>query len=175
MPATSQQQVGSRGRCAALLLPLLLLSVAPRPGDTMINIPSNCEYRILHYIKCVSAWRVFIFYFCIDFCSIITFSMAYCCVCELKSAEWAVLSKFNCSIDYAIDPNTVHLIGKDTVIETHLSRNSKNSKCLKAINSTGFVAIIVHLQFKIVAMYQCNRASLFSTPPNTHTKEEEKE
>ncbi|XP_067226797.1 neural cell adhesion molecule L1.2 [Chanodichthys erythropterus] len=43
MPATSQQQVGSRGRCAALLLPLLLLSVAPRPGDTMINIPSKLK------------------------------------------------------------------------------------------------------------------------------------
>lgn len=51
MPATSLQQVGSRGRCAALLLPLLpllLLSVAPKPGDTMINIPSKCEYRIWH-------------------------------------------------------------------------------------------------------------------------------
>ncbi|XP_039507782.1 neural cell adhesion molecule L1.2 isoform X2 [Pimephales promelas] len=46
MPATSLQQVGSRGRCAALLLPLLLLSVAPRPGDTMINIPS--KYKIRH-------------------------------------------------------------------------------------------------------------------------------
>ncbi|XP_067302078.1 neural cell adhesion molecule L1.2 isoform X2 [Pseudorasbora parva] len=43
MPAMSQQQVGSRGRCAALLLPLLLLSVAPRPGDTMINIPSKLK------------------------------------------------------------------------------------------------------------------------------------
>ncbi|KAK9954145.1 hypothetical protein ABG768_016241 [Culter alburnus] len=43
MPATSQQQVGSRGRCAALLLPLLLLSVAPSPGDTMINIPSKLK------------------------------------------------------------------------------------------------------------------------------------
>ncbi|KAK2885498.1 hypothetical protein Q8A67_016335 [Cirrhinus molitorella] len=43
MPATSQQQVGSRGRCAALLLPLLLLSVAPRPGNATINIPSKLK------------------------------------------------------------------------------------------------------------------------------------
>ncbi|XP_048035111.1 neural cell adhesion molecule L1.2 isoform X3 [Megalobrama amblycephala] len=47
MPATSKQQVGSRGRCAALLLPLLLLSVAPRPGDTMINIPSKYKIKDL--------------------------------------------------------------------------------------------------------------------------------
>uniref|UniRef100_A0A8C1ZIF0 Neural cell adhesion molecule L1 n=1 Tax=Cyprinus carpio TaxID=7962 RepID=A0A8C1ZIF0_CYPCA len=47
MPATSQQQVGSRGRCAALLLPLLLLSVAPRPGNATINIPSKYKIRDL--------------------------------------------------------------------------------------------------------------------------------
>ncbi len=58
MPATSQQQVGSRGRCTALLLPLLLLSVAPRPGNATINIPSKCEYRILHCIQYACAWWV---------------------------------------------------------------------------------------------------------------------
>uniref|UniRef100_A0A8C2E4K6 Neural cell adhesion molecule L1 n=1 Tax=Cyprinus carpio TaxID=7962 RepID=A0A8C2E4K6_CYPCA len=47
MPATSQQQVGSRGRCAALLLPLLLLSVAPRPGNATINIPSKCDPPVI--------------------------------------------------------------------------------------------------------------------------------
>ncbi|XP_059397548.1 neural cell adhesion molecule L1-like isoform X3 [Carassius carassius] len=43
MPATIQQQVGSRGRCGALLLPLLLLSMAPRPGNATINIPSKLK------------------------------------------------------------------------------------------------------------------------------------
>ncbi|XP_056304624.1 neural cell adhesion molecule L1.2 isoform X2 [Danio aesculapii] len=48
MPATSQkQQVSSRGRCAALLLPLLLLAVAPIPGNTTINIPSRYKIRDL--------------------------------------------------------------------------------------------------------------------------------
>uniref|UniRef100_A0A8C1H8U5 Neural cell adhesion molecule L1 n=1 Tax=Cyprinus carpio carpio TaxID=630221 RepID=A0A8C1H8U5_CYPCA len=47
MPATSQQQVGNRGRCAALLLPLLLLSMAPKPGNATINIPSKYKIRDL--------------------------------------------------------------------------------------------------------------------------------
>ncbi|XP_021325404.2 neural cell adhesion molecule L1.2 isoform X1 [Danio rerio] len=48
MPATSQkQQVSSRGRCTALLLPLLLLAVALKPGNTTINIPSRYKIRDL--------------------------------------------------------------------------------------------------------------------------------
>lgn len=60
MPATSPQQVGSRGRCIVLLHPLLsllLMALATRPGQATINIPSNCEYGIafchLHCILCV--------------------------------------------------------------------------------------------------------------------------
>ncbi|XP_051946960.1 neural cell adhesion molecule L1-like [Xyrauchen texanus] len=46
MPATSQQQVGSRGQCAPLLLPLLsllLLFLDPKPGQATINIPSKLK------------------------------------------------------------------------------------------------------------------------------------
>ncbi|XP_051518124.1 neural cell adhesion molecule L1-like [Myxocyprinus asiaticus] len=50
MPATSQQQVGSRGQCAPLLLSLLsllLLFLAPKPGKATINIPSKYKIRDL--------------------------------------------------------------------------------------------------------------------------------
>ncbi|XP_026055868.1 neural cell adhesion molecule L1-like isoform X2 [Carassius auratus] len=58
MPATSQQQVGSRGRCAALLLPLLLLSMAPRPGNATINIPSKYKIRDLKSPPVITAQPV---------------------------------------------------------------------------------------------------------------------
>ncbi|XP_073731454.1 neural cell adhesion molecule L1.2 isoform X1 [Misgurnus anguillicaudatus] len=50
MPATSRQQVGSRGRCIALLYPLLsllLLALASRPGEATIRIPSKYKIKDL--------------------------------------------------------------------------------------------------------------------------------
>ncbi|XP_057175996.1 neural cell adhesion molecule L1.2 isoform X1 [Triplophysa rosa] len=50
MPAPSPQQVGSRGRCIALLHPLLsllLIALATRPGQATINIPSKYKIKDL--------------------------------------------------------------------------------------------------------------------------------
>ncbi|XP_054464370.1 neural cell adhesion molecule L1.2 [Anoplopoma fimbria] len=44
MPHTQRQQVGSRGRCSSPLLPFLfLLSLAARPSQAAIHIPSNYQ------------------------------------------------------------------------------------------------------------------------------------